>query len=661
MDIKQRMNEIIEQINIANYEYYTMDSPSITDQEYDRLMLELIDIENKYPEYKKSDSPTMRVGGKVLDEFEKVTHKIPMLSLGNVFNEDEIINFDAKIKKESVNPTYVCELKIDGLAVSLTYEKGILVRGATRGNGVIGEDITSNVKTIKSIPYKLKDNVDIEVRGEIYMSKASFNETNKKRESLGLDLFKNPRNAAAGSIRQLDSKIAKERKLDCIVYHLPNPGIYNINTHMDALNYMEYLGFNINKSNKYVNNINELLEFINYYTINRKKLDYEIDGIVLKLNDIKEQERLGFTSKYPKWAVAYKFPAEEITTKLTDIIFTVGRTGKVTPNAVLEPVLVQGSTVSRATLHNEKFVIDRDIRINDIVVIRKAGDVIPEVVKVKLDRRDNNSKKFIMITKCPICNSDLIKEDAIDYCKNIKCDAKKIETLIHFASREAMNIEGLGERIIEEFYNMGYINKISDIYTLKEHKNELMELIGFGEKSINNLLDSIETSKNNSLEKVLFGLGIRQVGSKMSKVLSKKYLNIDNIINASIEELENISDVGPIISNNIIKYFSEQKNIDLINELKSYGLNFKYLGKIEIEKINENIYNRTFVITGTLSIPREELKLKLEELGAKLTDSVTNNTDVLIAGDSVGSKYDKAKELNIEIWDELILNNKLKG
>ncbi len=656
MDIKTRIKELVDIINKSNYEYYTLDNPTITDQEYDKYMQELIKLEDKYPEYKLEDSPTTKVVGKVLEAFEKTTHNIPMLSISNVFNEEEIRNFDNKIKKEGIIPTYVCELKIDGLAISLSYKNGILVKGATRGDGVIGEDVTNNIKTIKSIPLKIKKNIDIEVRGEVYMSKKVFEELNNSRE----DKFMNTRNAAAGSIRQLDSNVCKSRKLDCFIYHLPNPLDYNIKTHNEALDFMKSLGFIVNENNKYLNNIEEVLEFIDYYSKKRKDLPYEIDGIVIKLNNIEDQKKLGLTTKYPKYMTAYKFPAEETLTKLKDIVFTVGRTGKIVPNAVLEPVLIQGSIVSRATLHNEKFIVDKDIRKNDIVSVVKAGDVIPAVVEVKTERRTGKEIKFKMIDKCPICNSKLIKKEneASHYCVNEKCDARNIETLIHFAQRDAMNIEGLGESILEEFYNMGYIKSIEDIYKLDDHKEELSNLFGYGEKSINNLLESIENSKSKSLEKLLFGLGIRQVGSKMAKTLAKRYKNIDNIINTNEEELSQVSDVGPVIANNLINYFKDEDNIKLINNLKKYKLNMEYLKRDSKENIN--ISGKTFVITGTLSMTREEIKTLLEDGGGKVTESVTNKTDVLILGEDAGSKYDKAIKLNIEIWDEEQLKSKIK-
>lgn len=653
MDIKKRIDELVQIINEADYNYHTLDNPTISDQEYDKYLRELFELENEYKEYIREDSPTQRVGGKVLDEFAKITHKIPMMSLSNVFNEEEIRNFDERIKKEGFNPKYECELKIDGLSVSLIYEKGKLISASTRGDGIVGEDITENVKTIKTIPLKLNEDIDIEVRGEIYMSKNVFENINKNRIQNGLTPFQNPRNAAAGSVRQLDSKIAAKRKLDSFIYHLPNPEDYNIKTHNEALNFMKKLGFKVNPNNKLVDNINEVMEFINYQTENRDKLPYEIDGIVIKVNNINEQKELGFTAKYPKWATAYKFPAKEVLTRLKDIIFTVGRTGQITPNAVLEPVLIQGSTVKKATLHNENYVIEHDIKIGDIVSIIKAGDVIPAVLGPKKERRTGEEKEFKMITKCPICNSFLIKEkDQADYfCPNEHCEARKIETLIHFVERDAMNIDGLGEKIIEDLYNLKYIKNISDIYELNKYKKDIMELEGYGEKSVNNLLEAIENSKNNSLERLLFGLGIRQVGTKTAKILSKHYITLDNIINTTKEELSNIHDIGNIIADNIINYFKEERNLREINKLKELGLNMKYLNNSEIIN-NINITGKTFVITGTLSKGRDEIKQLIEKNGGNITTSVSKKTDVVIVGEEPGSKYTKALELGITIWKE---------
>ena len=660
MNIKDRINQLIDQINKWNYEYYTLDNPSVSNQEWDSVMRELKTLEEKHPEYLRSDSPTRRVGDAILEKFEKVVHKIPLFSLEDVFSKEEIIDFDEKVRKEVENPSYVCELKIDGLAISLSYEKGLLVRGATRGDGTIGEDITANVRTIKTIPLKLSEQVDIEVRGEIYMSKKSLEEVNKVREKEGLELLKNARNAAAGSVRNLDTKVAAERNLDCFIYHLPDPEDYGLKTHYEALNYMRKLGFNVNKTGKLVHNINEVMEFIDYYTINRETLAYDIDGIVIKTNNIDQQKRLGYTAKYPKWAVAYKFPAAEVLTKLEDIIFTVGRTGQITPNAVLSPVLIQGSTVRRATLHNEAYVVDRDIKVGDIVSIIKAGDVIPAVLGPIKERRTGNEIPFKMIDKCPICSSKLEKRnDQADwYCLNDKCPARNIESLIHFASRDAMNIDGLGERIIEDFYNMGFIKSIIDIYHLDSKKEELIELEGFGNKSVNSLLESIENSKSNSLEKLLFALGIDGIGSKTAKILAKKYRELDLLMKSSKEELNNIYDIGDILANNIYNYFNNEDNISNIEKLRDLGVNFKYISSNIA--INENFVNKKFVITGTISfIKREELKDIIENSGGFVTESVTSKTDVVIVGENPGSKLEKARELNINIWDEEILKSKI--
>ena len=642
-----RMNELIELINKANYEYYALDRPTITDQEYDRYMQELIKIEEKHPDWIRDDSPTRRVGGEVIEEFKKIVHEKPMLSLSNVFNEEEIRLFDNRIKKEVI-PNYVCELKIDGLSVSLLYKNGKLVRGATRGDGIAGEDITHNVKTIKTIPLVLPKPIDIEVRGEIYMSKKSFNKLNEIRKANGEELLANPRNAAAGSVRQLDSKIAASRNLACFIYHLPNPEEFGIKTHYESLQFMKDLGFDINPNIELLKDIDEVLKYIAKWTEKRNGLPYEIDGIVIKTNDFSQQAKLGFTSKYPKWATAYKFPALEVLTKLKDIKFTVGRTGQVTPNAVLEPVRLMGSVISRATLHNEDYVLTKHIKIGDIVAIRKAGDVIPEVVSVKKDRRTGDEQDFKMITECPICGSKLVKKDTSYYCVNDDCDKKKIENLIHFVSRDAMYIDGFGDRIIEDFYNMGYLNNIIDFYELYKYKEELMELEGFGSKSINNLLDSIENSKQNSLERLLFGLGIRYVGNKTAKILAKYYGNIDNLMQASYEELLDIKDIGEVIARSVVDYFTNNKQ--LIFSLKEHGINMSYLGKITV---NDNFNKKTFVLTGTLSnITRNEAKEKIEELGGNVSGSVSKKTDVVIVGENPGSKYDDALKLGITIWNE---------
>lgn len=653
MDIKKRMEEIEQLLNKYNYEYYVLDNSSVSDSEYDRLMQELLSLEESHPELKSKSSPTSRVGSEVVSNFEKVQHQRPMLSLGNVFNESEIVKFDERIEKEGFDPEYVCELKIDGLAISLIYEKGVLVKGVTRGDGRIGEDITNNVKTIKSIPLKLTRPIDIEVRGEIYIDKKEFERINKERAKQGLDLFQNCRNLASGSVRQLDSKITAERKLNNFIYHLPNPLDYNIYNHSDALKFMKELGFRVNPKYKVCKNINEVISYINDATEERPNLAYDIDGVVIKVNDIYMQEELGFTARSPKWATAYKFPAERVTTRLTDIKFTVGRTGKITPNAMLEPVRVAGSTIRKATLHNEDYIVNKDIRVGDIVVIQKAGDVIPEVVKVDLDRRTEVLPKFDMITVCPVCHTPLVKkeEEANYYCPNVNCDARKSQKLIHFVSRKAMNIDGLGERIIEDYYNFGYLTDIPSIYNLKNYKKELQELEGFGEKKVDNLLNGIENSKKESLEKLLFGLGIRHFGEKNASIIAKKYKNIDNIINAEYEELVSIQDVGDIMAKSIVSYFKDEENLKLIKKLKELGLNMKYLGQETVE--DPNFLNKKFVITGTIEgMSRDEIKEEIQKRGGNATSSVSEKTDVVIVGKSPGSKYDKALELGIEIWNE---------
>ena len=645
-----RMNEIIELLNKYAYEYYTLDKPSVEDAEYDRLMQELIRIESSHPEWVRLDSPTRKIGGEVISEFEKVTHRVPMMSLGNVFNEEEIRDFDEKVSKVFPNHEYVCELKIDGLAFNLEYKDGVFVRAATRGNGVVGEDITHNVKTIKSIPHVLKEKVDLDIRGEIYMSKKSFNKLNERQKEKGENIFQNPRNAAAGSIRQLDSSVAASRGLDVFLYHYPETPF---KTHYETLMYMKKLGFVVNPNIRLCKNIDEVLSFIHEWTEKRNTLPYEIDGIVIKVNDIEQQRELGFTAKVPKWATAYKFPPEHVLTKLTDIIFTVGRTGQITPNAVLEPVRVMGSTISRATLHNSDYCVEKDIRIGDYVYIYKAGDVIPAVDRVELKRRNGSEKPFEMIKYCPMCGSNLVQKNGmVDYfCENIHCPARKIEGLIHFVSRGAMNILGLGDRIMEDFFNYGYIKEFSDIYKLDKYKEELTLLEGFGNKSIEAILKSIEESKQNSLDRLLFALGINGIGAKTAKLLCKYYTTIDSLIDATEEELATIRDIGPTLSINIVNYFKDEKNIEEINELRKLGVNMTYNGKKMIE--DENFKDKRFVITGSFdNISRDEIKEFIEERGGLTSDSVSKKTDVVLVGEAPGSKRDKAIELNIPIWNQ---------
>ena len=575
-----------------------------------------------------------------------------MMSLGDIFSEDEIFEFDQRIKKTIPNPTYVCELKIDGLSVSLLYENGKLIRGATRGNGIIGEDITHNVETIKSIPLVINDKRKIEVRGEIYMPKKSFNKLNQERQEKGESLFANPRNAAAGSVRQLDSKIAAKRNLSTFIYHLPSSDDFNIKYHHESLSFMKELGFIVNENIKIADNVNEVINYVKEWTEKRESLPYEIDGIVIKVDKIEDQKKLGYTSRTPKWAIAYKFPAVEVLTKIKNIEFCVGRTGKITPRADLDPVHLAGSIIKSVTLHNEDYIKEKDIMINDTIVLHKAGDVIPEVVKVLKERRTGIEIPFKMIKNCPICNSKLEKKEteANYFCPNPNCDARNIEGLIHFSSRETMNIEGFGESIVEDFYNEGYLKTICDYYTLYNHKEDLKELEGFGEKSVNNLLQNIEKSKKNSLEKLLFALGIRYIGKKTAKILAINYRNIDKLMSAEYEDLVKIQDIGEVIADSVYKFFKEEKNIKTINELKLLGVNMEYKGN---ESIDDNFNNKTFVLTGTLSkLTRDEASIEIENRGGKVTSSVTKKTDYVIVGENPGSKYQKAKDLNINILNE---------
>ena len=656
-DITRRMDELINKIKQASYEYYVLDNPTITDQEYDDYYNELLMLEKKYPDLKKDYSPTLRVGGEALSKFDKITHKTPMLSFDDIFNEDEIIAFDERIRKTIANPIYTLEPKMDGLSGSLIYKNGVLISAATRGDGLVGEDITLNVKTIKSVPLQLNENIDIEVRGEIYMSKKAFAKANIEKEANGEKIFANPRNAAAGSVRQLDSKITAKRDLDFMAYFIPDPKKYGINAQSESLEFLKKLGFVTNyKYNKLAKNYKEILDYISDLGNVRDELPYEIDGVVLKVDNLNDEEKLGFTSRVPRWGIAYKFPAKEVLTKVNDIKFTVGRTGKITPNAIFSPVHVAGSLVSKATLHNEDYCIEKDIQINDIVSIRKAGDVIPEVVEVKLERR-KDTIPFKMIDTCPICGSKLIKKDAHHFCPNASCPARKIESLIYFASKDAMDISGLGDEIVEDLYNEGYIKDISDFYDIEKYKDELMKLEGYGEKSISNLIESINNSKNNSLERLICALGIKNVGKRTAKMLAKKYLTMDNFMNASYDELRNIKDIGDVMAKSICDYWSSEDNLHIIEKLKKYGVNMEYLGKeVSSSSLFEGL---TFVLTGSLTnITRDEARDRIEQLGGITTNSVSKKTDVVIVGDAPGSKYQKAVELGITIWNEQeFLNN----
>ena len=653
MTVKERIDEIRALLEKYNYEYYVLDNPSVSDAEYDRLMQELIMLENEHPEYQSPLSPSQRVGGLVQDEFAKVTHKRMMLSLANAFNEDDLRDFDKKVREATGldKVIYMAEMKIDGLGMSLVYH-GNLEYAATRGDGVTGEDVTANILTIKSIPSHISTNEDFEIRGEVFMPKKSLERLNKEKAEKGEPLFANARNAAAGSIRQLDSSIAASRGLDAFWYYFVNAADFGIRYHSKALEMADSLGFKTNPERRLCNGIDEVLRYIDEYTLKRPSLGYDIDGIVIKVDDMALYDKLGYTAKTPRWAIAYKFPPEEVITKLEDIIFTVGRTGKITPNAVLSPVRVAGSVVQRATLHNEDFIKDKDLKIGDFVIIRKAGDVIPEVVGPVKEKRTGLEIPFEMINNCPVCGLPLIRKDAMHFCVNPHCDARKIEGIIHFASRDAMDIEGLGERVAEQFFNQGFFRSIDEIYKLYEHRDEIIALDGWQSKSVDNLINAIEKSKENSLEKVLFGLGIKEVGAKMAKTLARKYQSIDNLMSASEEELLEIPDVGPIVASSIKNYFADERNVALIDALKAQHLNFTYLGSTATAA-NSYFSGKTVVLTGTLNkYGRKEATEILENLGAKVTGSVSKATDVVIAGVEAGSKLDKAHALGVTVLDE---------
>ena len=653
MSVKERIDEIRSLLEKYNYEYYVLDNPSVTDAEYDRLMQELIMLENEHPEFQSPLSPSQRVGGIVQDKFKEVTHKRMMLSLANAFNEDDLRDFDKKVREITGldKVTYMAEMKIDGLGMSLVY-RGNLEYAATRGNGVTGEDVTANVITIKSIPSRINITDDFEIRGEVFMPKKSLERLNKEREQTGEPLFANARNAAAGSIRQLDSGIAASRGLDAFWYYFVNASDFGIRYHSEALKMADSLGFKTNPERRLCNGIDEVLKYIEEYTEKRPSLAYDIDGIVIKVDDMALYDKLGYTAKTPRWAIAYKFPPEEVITKLEDIIFTVGRTGKITPNAVLTPVRVAGSVVQRATLHNEDFIKEKDLKVGDYVVIRKAGDVIPEVVRPVKERRTGTEIPFEMINNCPVCGLPLIRKDAMHFCCNPHCDARQIESIIHFSSREAMDIEGLGERVAEQFFNQGFFRNVKEIYTLANHRDEIISLDGWQAKSVDNLINAIEKSKENSLERVLFGLGIKEVGVKMAKTLARKYMNIDNLIAASEEELLEIADVGPVVASSIVNFFADERNIETINALKEEHVNFNYLGST-VKAADSYFSGKTVVLTGTLmKYGRKEATEILENLGAKVTGSVSKATDVVIAGVEAGSKLDKAQALGITVLNE---------
>ena len=652
-EAESRIKELTKELEKFNYEYYVLDTPSVDDFTYDRYMQELISLENEYPDLKSPLSPSNRVGGAVAKEFETIKHKRMMLSLGNVFNEEEIFNFDKKVREAlNINEVeYMCEMKIDGLAMSLDFKDGKLNYAATRGDGTIGEVVTQNILTIKSIPVNVSEKRDFEVRGEIFMSKKTLEELNKKREESGEVLLANARNAAAGSIRQLDSAITASRKLDGFWYYLPNARELSFTKHSDALNYLDSLGFKTNKERRLVKGYQGIIDYIKEYTEKRSALPYDIDGIVIKVNDLNYYDLLGYTAKTPKWATAYKFPPEEVETKLLDVIFTVGRTGKITPNAVLQPVRVAGSLVSRATLHNEDFIKEKNLMIGDYVILRKAGDVIPEVVKCIPKKRDGTERIIQFIENCPFCGTPLIKEDPLHFCPNKMCVARKEEQLIHFVSKDAMDIEGIGEKVVEQLFNERLLQSIPDIFHLQEHGEEIKRLEGWSDKSFINLIQSIEKSKQNSLEKLICGLGIKEIGSKMSKTLARRFKNLKTFFSLTVDEYLKVPDMGPVGANSLYSFFTQQENLLMIEDLEKAGVNFEFKG----EELNvDNFFsNKTIVLTGTLSsYDRNTATGILEGLNAKVAGSVSKKTDLVIFGVEAGSKLDKARALGVRTMDE---------
>ncbi|WP_046175756.1 NAD-dependent DNA ligase LigA [Domibacillus indicus] len=668
MDINaaaERVKELHETLNKYSYEYYVLDQPSVPDSEYDRLLKELNNIEEQFPELQTPDSPTQRVGGSVLDAFQKVQHDTPMLSLGNAFNEADLHDFDRRVEQlvGHSSYSYVCELKIDGLAVSLKYESGLFVQGATRGDGTTGEDITANLKTIRSIPLRLQKPLTMEVRGEAFMPKQSFIALNAIRDEKGEEPFANPRNAAAGSLRQLDPRIAASRNLDIFLYGIANPGPLGISTHSEGLDLLDSLGFKTNKERRVCATIDEVILYVKEQSEKRKQLSYEIDGIVIKVNSLDQQDELGFTAKSPRWATAYKFPAEEVVTKLTDITLSVGRTGVVTPTAVLQPVRVAGTTVGRASLHNEDLIREKDIRIGDMVVVKKAGDIIPEVVSVLADRRTGEEKEFHMPDRCPECDSELVRlegEVALR-CINPQCPAQIREGMTHFVSRNAMNIEGLGEKVVAQLYREKLITDVADLYTLQ--KETLIRLERMGEKSADNLLAAIEESKQNSLERLLFGLGIRHVGAKAAKTLAMEFGTMDRLKNVTTEELTAIHEIGGKMADAVVLYFNQPEVEQLIGKLKAAGVNMAYTGPVQaaVAEGESAFAGKTVVLTGKLSqLTRNDAKEQIEALGGTVTGSVSKKTDLVIAGEEAGSKLEKAEKLGVEVWDEQRLMDELK-
>lgn len=650
-EIKKRIEKLVDELNFHSHKYYVEDNPEISDYEYDMLYRELEQLESEYPEYKLPYSPTNRVGDSAVSEFDQVIHEVPMQSLSDVFSFEEICEFDKRIVNElNEEYAYVAELKIDGLSVSLEYENGVFVRGSTRGDGVVGEDITQNLRTVNSIPMKLRKPVTIEVRGEVYMPKSEFARINEEREENGEKLFANPRNAAAGSLRQLDSKITASRKLDIFVFNVQKIENRTFNLHSESLEYLKELGFKINPLTKVCDNAESAIETIENFGELRSSLPYDIDGAVLKIDSLNQREKLGTTVKAPKWAVAYKFPPEQKETVVESIDIQVGRTGVLTPAANLTPVFIAGSTVSRATLHNYDFIKDKDIRVGDRVLIQKAGDIIPEVVKVLKEKRTGNEVEFIMPETCPVCGGRAVREpgEAAYRCTGIECPAQLVRNLIHFASRDAMDIEGMGPSVVNTLVEAKLVKSVSDIYNLEF--NDLINLEGFAAQSSNNLISAIDKSKNNDLYKLLFGLGIRHIGLKASKTLAMKFRTLEAIMDAPLDELTLTADVGEIMAESMLKFFSQAQNREEILKLKEQNVNMECLSEI---KENSSVSGKIFVLTGTLpTMGRKEATELIEMNGGKVSSSVSKKTDYVVAGEEAGSKLVKANELGIRVIDE---------
>ncbi len=658
--MKERIEALRKKLDRYSYEYYTLDNPTVSDQEYDACMRELMDLEAKYPEYYDPNSPSQRVGGAVLDSFEKVVHKKLMLSLGNAYSYEELLDFDARVRAEVGEAEYCVELKIDGLAMSLEYINGNFFRAVTRGDGTTGENVTENVRTVRSIPMKLQQALEMDVRGEVYMPKSSFEKLNAQREENGEELFANPRNAAAGSIRQLDSRIAASRGLDAFWYHLPDAETYGVSTQYEALQFLKEQGFKTNPRTRLCKTMEEVWAFIQEMQEERSSLPYEIDGMVVKVNSLAAQAKMGFTVKTPRWAIAYKFPAAMVKTKLKRIFLTVGRTGKITPNAELEPVRLAGTSVGYATLHNEDYILDKDIRENDTVVVRKAGDIIPEVVRSCPEERDGSQVPYVFPKYCPVCGQPIYRfeDEAHHYCVNNECEARITESIAHYASRDALNIEGLGGKKVELLHKLGFIHTFEDLYYLRDRYEELTKIEGWGEKSVQKLLKEIEDSKDENLDKLLFGLGIHQIGAKAARLLAERFKNMEAIQNASVEMIEKINDFGEITAKSVYEFFHTPSNIALIDNLRLLGVNMEYTGAAQMESA---FSNKTVVVTGTLeNYSRAEAEEWLSRLGAKVTGSVSKKTDYVLAGRDAGSKLTKAQQLGIEVISEAMLTEEIE-